>query len=110
MAEATTRLKRERSDGYLLAHGGARFARSLVETGLIDEYRLCHPPGRPGCGRAALRHAAHHRAVDHHRLQRRRRRPRLRGARVIEPDRQRRADAVTSLQLLPSMLDALNRV
>ncbi len=27
LAEAVTRLKRERSDGYLLAHGGARFAR-----------------------------------------------------------------------------------
>lgn len=37
LAEAVTRLKRERSDGYLLAHGRARFARSLVETGLIDE-------------------------------------------------------------------------
>jgi dihydrofolate reductase len=44
LAEAVTRLKQERSDGYLLAHGGARFARSLVETGLIDEYRLVvHP-------------------------------------------------------------------
>ena len=40
LAEAVTRLKRERSDGYLLAHGRTRFARSLVETGLIDEY---HP-------------------------------------------------------------------
>jgi len=40
LAEAVTRLKQERSDGYLLAHGGVRFARSLVETGLIDEYRL----------------------------------------------------------------------
>jgi dihydrofolate reductase len=40
LAEAVTRLKRERPDGYLLAHGGARFARSLVETVLIDEYRL----------------------------------------------------------------------
>jgi dihydrofolate reductase len=39
LAEAITWLKQERSDGYLLAHGGARFARSLVETGLIDEYR-----------------------------------------------------------------------
>jgi riboflavin biosynthesis pyrimidine reductase len=30
--------------GGLLAHGGARFARSLVQTGLIDEYRLLiHP-------------------------------------------------------------------
>jgi hypothetical protein len=26
LAEAITRLKQERSDGYLLAHGGARFA------------------------------------------------------------------------------------
>jgi dihydrofolate reductase len=44
LAEAITRLKQERSDGYLLAHGGTRFARSLVETGLIDEYRLhIHP-------------------------------------------------------------------
>jgi dihydrofolate reductase len=44
LAEAITRLKQERSDGYLLAHGGVRFARSLVETGLIDEYRLViHP-------------------------------------------------------------------
>ena len=40
LAEAITRLKQERSDGYLLAQGGTRFARSLVETGLIDEYRL----------------------------------------------------------------------
>ncbi|SRR6266566_7957081 len=44
LAEAITRLKQERSDGYLLAHGGTWFARSLVETGLIDEYRLViHP-------------------------------------------------------------------
>ena len=41
---AITRLKHERLEGYLLAHGGRRFARSLVETGLIDEYRLVvHP-------------------------------------------------------------------
>ncbi len=44
LAAAITRLKHERSDGYLLAQGGVRFARSLVETGLIDEYRLViHP-------------------------------------------------------------------
>src|SRR5205085_9880721 len=44
LAEAVARLKQERADGYLLAHGGARFARSLVQTGLIDEYRLVvHP-------------------------------------------------------------------
>ena len=44
LTEEVTRLKQERSDGYLLAQGGARFARSLVTTGLIDEYRLVvHP-------------------------------------------------------------------
>jgi dihydrofolate reductase len=50
LAEAITRLKQERSDGYLLAHGGARFARSLVETGLIDEYRLVIHPAVLGAG------------------------------------------------------------
>jgi dihydrofolate reductase len=50
LADAVTRLKRERSDGYLLAHGGARFARSLVETGLIDEYRLLVHPVVLGAG------------------------------------------------------------
>ena len=44
LAEAVTQLKQECSDGYLLAQGGTRFARSLVATGLIDEYRLVvHP-------------------------------------------------------------------
>jgi dihydrofolate reductase len=44
LAAAVTRLKQERPDGYLLAQGGVRFARSLVQTGLIDEYRLVvHP-------------------------------------------------------------------
>ena len=44
LSEAVARLKQERGDGYLLAHGGVRFARSLVETGLIDEYLLVvHP-------------------------------------------------------------------
>jgi dihydrofolate reductase len=50
LAEAITRLKQERSGGYLLAHGGARFARSLVETGLIDEYRLLIRPAVLGAG------------------------------------------------------------
>ena len=50
LAEAITRLKQERSGGYLLAHGGARFARSLVETGLIDEYRLVIHPVVLGAG------------------------------------------------------------
>ena len=44
LTDEVTRLKEQRSDGYLLAQGGARFARSLVDTGLIDEYRLVvHP-------------------------------------------------------------------
>jgi dihydrofolate reductase len=47
---AVTRLKQERSNGYLLAHGGARFARSLVKTGLIDEYRLVIHPVVLGAG------------------------------------------------------------
>src|SRR5437588_12050020 len=50
LAEAITRLKRERPDGYLLAEGGARFARSLVQTGLIDEYRLVVYPVVLGAG------------------------------------------------------------
>ena len=47
-----------------------------------------HPPGRPGRGRADLHRTAHHRIGEHHRLQRRSRRPRLRRAPVIEHDRQ----------------------
>jgi dihydrofolate reductase len=50
LAESITRLKQERSDGYLLAQGGVRFARSLVETGLIDEYRLVVHPVVLGAG------------------------------------------------------------
>jgi dihydrofolate reductase len=50
LADAITRVKQEHSGGYLLAHGGARFARSLVETGLIDEYRLVVHPVVLGAG------------------------------------------------------------
>jgi dihydrofolate reductase len=50
LAEAIRRIKRERPDGYLLAQGGARFARSLVQTGLIDEYRLVVHPVVLGAG------------------------------------------------------------
>jgi dihydrofolate reductase len=50
LAEAVMRLKQERSDGYLLAQGGVRFARSLVESGLIDEYRLVVHPVVLGAG------------------------------------------------------------
>lgn len=50
LAEAITQLKQEHPGGYLLAHGGARFARSLVQTGLIDEYRLVIHPVVLGAG------------------------------------------------------------
>jgi len=50
LADAVTRLKEERSDGYLLAQGGVRFARALVATGLIDEYRLVTHPVILGAG------------------------------------------------------------
>jgi dihydrofolate reductase len=55
LADAITRLKQERSGGYLLAHGGARFARSLVEAGLIDEYRLLIHPVVLGAGERLFR-------------------------------------------------------
>ena len=55
LAEAITRLKQERADGYLLAQGGTRFARSLVETGLIDEYRLVIHPVVLGAGERIFR-------------------------------------------------------
>jgi dihydrofolate reductase len=43
LAEEVLRLKEQPGD-YILAHGGARFAQSLVASGLIDEYRLViHP-------------------------------------------------------------------
>jgi dihydrofolate reductase len=50
LVDAITRLKRVHSEGYLLAQGGARFARSLVATGLIDEYRLVVHPVVLGAG------------------------------------------------------------
>ena len=50
LTEAVTRLKQEHPDGYLLAQGGARFARSLVTAGLIDEYRLVVHPVVLGAG------------------------------------------------------------
>jgi dihydrofolate reductase len=50
LVDAVARQKQERSGGYLLAQGGVRFARSLVETGLIDEYRLVVHPIVLGAG------------------------------------------------------------
>jgi dihydrofolate reductase len=50
LTENVLRLKRDRPGGYLLAQGGVRFARSLVATGLIDEYRLVVHPVVLGAG------------------------------------------------------------
>lgn len=50
LAEAVAGLKQKYLDGYLLAQGGVRFARSIVETGLIDEYRVVVHPIVLGAG------------------------------------------------------------
>jgi dihydrofolate reductase len=50
LAEGVRQLKEESADKYLLAHGGARFVRSLVKTGLIDEFRLLVHPALLGAG------------------------------------------------------------
>lgn len=50
LVEAVTQLKLEQTGGYLLAQGGVRFARSLVQSGLIDEYRLVIHPVVLGAG------------------------------------------------------------
>jgi dihydrofolate reductase len=43
LVEEVLRLK-EQPGNYILAHGGARFAQSLIAAGLVDEYRLgIHP-------------------------------------------------------------------
>jgi dihydrofolate reductase len=49
LAEEVLRLK-EQPGHYILAHGGARFAQSLVASGLIDEYRLVIHPAVLGQG------------------------------------------------------------
>ena len=50
LADAIARLKQDHSDGFLLAMGGVRFARSLVRAELIDEYRLVVLPVVLGAG------------------------------------------------------------
>lgn len=51
LAEEILRLKQQPGN-YILAHGGARFARSLVASGLVDEYRLVIHPVALGQGQA----------------------------------------------------------
>ncbi len=48
-AEEITRLKAE-PGGDIVAHGGVRFARSLIRLGLVDEYRLLVLPAAVGHG------------------------------------------------------------
>jgi dihydrofolate reductase len=50
LATAISNLKHQPYDGYLLAHGGAQFVRSLCGTGLIDEIRLLVHPVILGSG------------------------------------------------------------
>jgi dihydrofolate reductase len=50
LTEAVTHLKQDHPDGYLLAQGGVRFARSLINAGLIDEFRLVIHPVVLGSG------------------------------------------------------------
>jgi dihydrofolate reductase len=49
LADEVARLKREAS-GPIVAHGGATFAQSLVQQGLVDEYRLLVHPVALGRG------------------------------------------------------------
>jgi dihydrofolate reductase len=49
LAEEVVRLKKQPGN-FILAHGGARFAQSLIATGLIDEYRLVVHPVALGRG------------------------------------------------------------
>jgi dihydrofolate reductase len=49
LAEEVLRLK-EQPGNFILAHGGARFAQSLVASALIDEYRLVIHPAVLGQG------------------------------------------------------------
>lgn len=49
LAKEISRLK-EQPGNFILAHGGARFAQSLIATGLIDEYRLVVHPVALGRG------------------------------------------------------------
>jgi dihydrofolate reductase len=49
LVDEILRLK-EQPGGFILAHGGARFAQSLVAAGLVDEYRLAIHPVALGQG------------------------------------------------------------
>jgi dihydrofolate reductase len=54
LADEIARLKAEEG-GYLLAHGGAKFAQALSREGLVDEYRLVIHPAALGDGLALFK-------------------------------------------------------
>jgi dihydrofolate reductase len=56
-------LKAEEGD-YLLAHGGAQFARALVREGLVDEYRFVVHPAALGRGLAIFSELPSRLALD----------------------------------------------
>jgi len=64
LAEEVVRLKGQPGN-FILAHGGAKFARSLVASGLIDEYRLVVHPVVLGRGQPT---GLTHRAVNRLRM------------------------------------------
>lgn len=66
LAKEVLRLK-EHPGNFILAHGGGRFAQSLVASGLIDEYRLVIHPVVLGQGQplfSALRSPVHLRLIS----------------------------------------------
>jgi dihydrofolate reductase len=54
LADEIARLRAEEG-GYLLAHGGAKFAQALSRDGLVDEYRLVIHPAALGDGLALFK-------------------------------------------------------
>jgi dihydrofolate reductase len=59
LATSVAALKEEHGDGILVAHGGPTFVRSLVATGLVDEYRMLIHPVVVGEGRSIFSSLAH---------------------------------------------------
>ncbi|MGI8803993.1 MAG: dihydrofolate reductase family protein [Solirubrobacteraceae bacterium] len=88
LTAAVTRLKQERATGYLLVQGGVRFARSLAATGLIDEYRLVVHPVVLGAGERLFAAPLTLEPMSTTAFSGGAVRPRLRGAPVVDPDRQ----------------------
>jgi len=58
IAEEIAKLKAE-PGGEIVAHGGTQFARSLIQSGLVDEYRLWVLPATAGQGAPLFTASAH---------------------------------------------------